>query len=103
MTETHRPDPERVARDIRNKLIEKDRIQKRPLERLLPFEAAGWTIYPSGADTAAGLDLGGREVEAELCEGGFKLKFWGMPHSLIFVDADEAIAYVEAVKQALEG
>ena len=99
MTETHRSDPEQVARDISDTLKEKNRLQDELIARLAPFEAAGWTIRPYGPNTSAFAELDGCAVEAYHCESGLVLAI--RMHSFVCTDADEAIAFVEAVKRAL--
>ena len=106
MTENKRPAPEEVARPIRNGTIETDKIQSDFLAKLAPFRAAGWTLTPAGSLTAAEAELNecfdGYDVQARPSGDGFELRFWGTSYSFICSDADEAIAYVGAVKQALE-
>ena len=101
MTDTHRPDPEQVARDFSDTLKEKNRFQDEFIARLAPFEAAGWTICPYGPNTSAFAELDAYVAEAYHCESGFVLAI--RMHSFVCTDADEAIAFVEAVKRALDG
>ena len=107
MTDTHRPDPKQVARDIHDTLKEKNRLQDELIARLAPLEAAGWTIQPVGVNPSAYTEFGGCETQVDLSESGLELAFiepviHRTVHSFICTDADEAIAFVEAVKRALD-
>ena len=108
MTDTHRPDPEQVARDIHDTLKEKNRLQDELIARLAPLEAAGWTIQPVGANPSAHTEFGGCEIEVDLSESGLELAFvepvlCRTVHSFYCTDAEEAATFVEAVKRALDG
>ena len=106
MTETPRPDPEQVARHIRDRLNERDRLQNGLIAKLGFFKDAGWTIYPGGSNTSACMQLGGANDRFDACvypgDDGFELVFYGTTHSFVCADADEAIEFVESVKQALD-
>ena len=107
MTETHRPDPEQLARYIRDRLNERDRLQNGLIARLAPFEEFGWTIYPGGSNTSACMQLSGPNEAFDACvypgEDSFELVFYGTTHSFVCTDADETIEFVESVKRALDG
>ena len=103
MTETDRPDPEQVARDIHDTLKEENGLKDELSAVLAPFEAAGWTIKLSGSYTSAYTELDECEIEANPSESGFELVFYRPEHSFICTNADEAIAFVEAVKRSLDG
>ena len=106
MPETPRPDPEQVARHIRDGLNEKDRLQNELIAKLGPFKDAGWTIYPEGSTTSACMQLSGpnEAFNASVYPGedGFELVFCGTTHSFVCTDADEAIEFGESVKRALD-
>ena len=106
MTETPRPDPEQVARHIRDGLNERDRLQNGLIAKLGSFKDAGWTIYPGGTNTSARMQRGGANdtFGAYVYPGkdGFELVFYGTTHSFVCTDADEAIEFVESVKRALD-
>ena len=105
MPETPRPDPEQVARHIRDRLSERDSLQNGLIAQLTPFEDAGWTIYPGGSNTSACMQLSGPNEAFDACvypgEDGFELVFYRTTHSFVCTDADEAIEFVESVQRAL--
>ena len=101
MADTHRPDLEQVARNFSDTLKEKNKLQDELIARLAPFEAAGWTIRPHGPNNSAFAELDGYVAEAYHCESGLLLAI--RMHSFVCTDADEAIAFVEAVKRSLDG
>ena len=107
MTDTHRPDPEQVARDIHDILKENNRLRNELIARLAPLDAAGWTIQPVGINPSAYTEFGGCEIDADLSESGLELAFiepvlHRTVHSFYCTDAEEAAAFVEAVKGALD-
>ena len=105
MIEILRPDPEQVARRIRDGFNENDRLQNELIAKLGSFKDAGWTIYPGGPNTSACMQLGGANDTFDACvypgEDSFELVFYGTTHSFVCTDADEAIEFVEAVQRAL--